>query len=222
MRAEKKANGSGVVFLGFTKKQLERHYAEKYPEKRRGFADLAIFNIVFSEMDRKLLDVGCGFGEMMSALKAFNFDVKGITATDYEAKACREKGLDVISGDAGEKLPFKSAEFESVTMLDSIEHMKNYANALRECCRVLRKGGKVLVYTPNREVYRKHDDGHLAEHEKEFSAQELKAELEKAGFSNVRFLSKKFFYPKYFLLKPLDFALPKAGLPYLLALAEKA
>src|SRR3989344_2856156 len=133
--------------MGFTKAQLEKRYRKAYPGKKRGFADLAVFNIVFSEMGRKLLDIGCGFGEMMSALKAFNFEVRGITATEYEAKACREKGLDVRSGDAGNGLPFGSSEFSAVIMLDSIEHVKDYANALRETFRVLKPGGKILIYT---------------------------------------------------------------------------
>jgi len=203
--------------------QVEELYKQKYPNKRRGSVDLAIFNIIFTECERKVLDIGCGFGELLSALKAFNFETTGIVLTEYETQACLKKGLNVIKGDAGKELPFENKEFETVLLIDSIEHIKEYEDTLKETLRVLKDGGKVLIYTPNREVFRKYNQYKEVDkvHIKEFTKQELKLLLTKTGFKNIRFINKKLYYPKYFFLRFLNEFMARKEEIYLCVIAEK-
>ena len=48
-----------------------------------------------------------------------------------------------------EKLPCKENTFDTVIAADVIEHLENPSNFLRECNKVLKKGGKFIISTPH-------------------------------------------------------------------------
>ncbi len=48
-----------------------------------------------------------------------------------------------------QKLPFKNEFFDTVILSDVIEHVENASFVLRECNRVLKKNGKLIVSIPN-------------------------------------------------------------------------
>lgn len=85
------------------------------------------------------LDVGAGDGLITHVL--------GIKGIDYEPEAVRlakEKGVDVILGDA-RSLPFKDEEFEYVFMGDTLEHLEFPQKAISEARRVLTKYLYIVV-----------------------------------------------------------------------------
>lgn len=88
----------------------------------------------------KTLDIGCGKGIFGTDVGAVLFDVKNFT-----------NGLPVILGGA-EQLPFSSTSFDTVTMWNSLEHLENPWQAVREVSRILRSSGMFLFSVPN--VYR--------------------------------------------------------------------
>jgi SAM-dependent methyltransferase len=45
-------------------------------------------------------------------------------------------------------LPFKDSTFENISLIMVIEHLAEPKDALRECCRVLKKGGILMVTAP--------------------------------------------------------------------------
>jgi len=55
---------------------------------------------------------------------------------------------DWVVGDA-QMLPFRSNAFETIYASHVIEHLEDPEMFLRECHRVLRRGGRLFVYTPN-------------------------------------------------------------------------
>jgi ubiquinone/menaquinone biosynthesis C-methylase UbiE len=59
-------------------------------------------------------------------------------------------GLNVLGADAA-ALPFGNATFNSITMVETFEHIyeKDRATVLAECHRVLRAGGRIVLSTPN-------------------------------------------------------------------------
>jgi ubiquinone/menaquinone biosynthesis C-methylase UbiE len=102
---------------------------------------------------KKVLDVGCGnaYGTALMAASA-----SSITGLDYDASTVADNqqrysavtNLDFRHG-AVPPLPFDDASFDVITAFQFIEHIQHRKEFLKECLRVLRPGGKLLVTTPN-------------------------------------------------------------------------
>ncbi|MDR0358857.1 MAG: methyltransferase domain-containing protein [bacterium] len=98
-----------------------------------------------------VLDNGCGIGTYVVRLRAVAREVYGL---DYELDRVLEAGrrperLAVVCG-AGEALPFPDARFDLVLSNEVIEHVQDDRAAVREMVRVLRPGGRAVIFCPNR------------------------------------------------------------------------
>jgi SAM-dependent methyltransferase len=51
--------------------------------------------------------------------------------------------------DMSERLPFADEMFDAVVCIDGIEHIARPFDFIRECARVLRPGGSLIISTPN-------------------------------------------------------------------------
>ncbi len=94
-----------------------------------------------------VLDLGCGFGAygaalMKEGLKCFGCDIN----LDYLRKAAAE-GLPVATVDT--RLPFADGSFDTVLILEVLEHVANPDSVLTEAFRVARTN--VLITVPNSE-----------------------------------------------------------------------
>jgi 2-polyprenyl-3-methyl-5-hydroxy-6-metoxy-1,4-benzoquinol methylase len=105
----------------------------------------------------RVLDIGCGRGEVLLACAARGAEVAGI---DYAPAAVEISldtlaavpGADVRQGDVT-RLPWADASFDAVLSGDVIEHLvaADADAMLREARRVLRPGGRLVLHTaPNR------------------------------------------------------------------------
>lgn len=99
----------------------------------------------------KLLDVGCGGGRFMNRMKRLGWEVEGI---DFDEKAtskiARRYGIKTYTGDLVDcALPESS--YDAITMSHTIEHLFDPEKTLKECLRLLKPGGKLVVVTPNAE-----------------------------------------------------------------------
>ncbi len=54
-----------------------------------------------------------------------------------------------VRADCSEPLPFRAKSFDVVLSREGIEHLENQAGFMRECARVLRPGGRLVLTTPN-------------------------------------------------------------------------
>jgi SAM-dependent methyltransferase len=99
----------------------------------------------------RVLDVGCGGGNMAKAIKRERpeLDVHGVdTSRNAIASASADpQGVEFQVGTA-ERLPFEDGYFSAVTMFDVLEHLDDPAHVLREISRVLRPGGVFHVALP--------------------------------------------------------------------------
>jgi SAM-dependent methyltransferase len=91
----------------------------------------------------RLLDVGCGTGDLAAAAAANRGAV--VSALDFSAAMVRETrrrhpGLDIRRGDAAD-LPFPDARFDRVVMSFVVPHLARPERAFAEARRVLRPGG---------------------------------------------------------------------------------
>jgi SAM-dependent methyltransferase len=96
-----------------------------------------------------VLDIGCGIGTYVRAFQRFTDRAYGI---DVDAERVLEGGqrLPVLAIGVGEHLPFRDASFDLVLLNEVIEHVQSDAATLREAVRVVRPGGAVVIYAPNR------------------------------------------------------------------------
>ena len=77
-------------------------------------------------------------------------------SVDYANKYYSKSNLKFIKSKA-EKLPFEDNSFDFVTSFDTLEHIENQVLAVSEMIRVLKKGGRMLIYTLNKKDKYKHD-----------------------------------------------------------------
>lgn len=137
-----------------------------------------------------VLDVGCGAGNMIHHLAQYG-RVRGIEVDARPVKIAQQRGYDVRLGDATQAIPFPDASFDLVTALDVIEHVDADEKILQETFRVLRPNGHVLITTPAFQWLWSHND-ELNAHKRRYTANELRAKMERAGFQIAR-LSYNFF-----------------------------
>jgi SAM-dependent methyltransferase len=138
-----------------------------------------------------LLDVGCGAGNMIHHLSRYG-RVKGIDIDARPVKKARERGYDVDQFDATQPMPFEANTFDAVTALDVIEHNQDDLAILADGYRVLKPGGAMIITVPAFMWLWSHNDD-LNAHVRRYTAGELKAKLNQAGFSVRRVTYNNFF-----------------------------
>ncbi|MEM3433763.1 MAG: class I SAM-dependent methyltransferase [Candidatus Methanomethyliaceae archaeon] len=102
-----------------------------------------------AEKRGRLIDIGCGNGQFLALMRDLGWEVLGVEP-DVEAARVAEDtfGIKVIPSTFEEaNLPDVSAD--AITMNHVIEHVHDPITLLKECRRVLRPGGILVVVTPN-------------------------------------------------------------------------
>jgi len=99
----------------------------------------------------EVLDVGCGGGAFLARARSLGWRVVGVEPDRRAVEVARAAhGLDVRAGTLEEQR-FAAGRFDAVTSSHVIEHVHDPLEFLRECGRVLKPGGRIVVVTPNTE-----------------------------------------------------------------------
>ena len=167
-----------------------------YTGRRKILADFveAICRQVTDRRPR-ILDVGCGTGANLLMLSNYG-DAEGVDVSEDALAFCRERGLEKVQLGAGEELPYEDGTFDLVTAFDVVEHMDDDLAGLREMRRVLRPGGRVLLFVPTfMFLWGLQDD--VSNHRRRYRLPELRRVLEQAGFEIERttYANITFFLP---------------------------
>lgn len=99
---------------------------------------------------KKIIDVGCGEGQMAHMIK--NRTQASIYGTDISKKGlllAKQKGIITKQGDLNKKIHYNKDIFDVVISNQVIEHVINPDFYLSECNRILRRGGRIVITTPN-------------------------------------------------------------------------
>jgi SAM-dependent methyltransferase len=132
----------------------------------------------------RILDVGCGTGANLLMLSKYG-DAEGVDISEDALAFCRERGLEKVKHGAAEELPYEDGTFDLVTALDVVEHLDDDVASLREMRRVLRPGGRVLLFVPTfMFLWGLQDD--VSNHRRRYRLPELHHVLERAGFEVER------------------------------------
>jgi SAM-dependent methyltransferase len=112
--------------------------------------------------DVRVLDYGCGAGQIVRALRQRDFDARGCDVFyeggDYSPLIDKDVFAEgVIRRMDGNTIPFEDASFDFVINNQVLEHVEDIEVVLAEIRRVLRPGGVVLSLFPDKGVWR---EGH--------------------------------------------------------------
>jgi 2-polyprenyl-3-methyl-5-hydroxy-6-metoxy-1,4-benzoquinol methylase len=102
------------------------------------------------ERPLRVLDVGCGEGQLTAAVARAGFDVVGADVAEEPLRRARARhaGLDLRLLEADAEWPLADASFDVVWAGETIEHVLDTSAWMSEVRRVLRSGGALLLSTP--------------------------------------------------------------------------
>lgn len=199
---------------------MKTYYTKKYFEERNEL-DLHLAETIKILMNKyafkKILDVGCGTGNLVKFLLKNNFDAYGIDLSSEAVKFARKISKKRFIKANATKLPFKKNCFDLIVAKSLVEHLtKSEAKLfISEAKRILASGGMLLLVTPNfnsplrlvqgRNWFGFSDPTHI----NFYTPEGLENLLKKFTFKKITFKFKTVYDPPYWdLPKPLN-KLPK-------------
>jgi 2-polyprenyl-3-methyl-5-hydroxy-6-metoxy-1,4-benzoquinol methylase len=144
--------------------------------------------------DVRILDVGCGTGANLDALRRYG-ESFGVDLSSDAIEHCRMRGLKDLAISRLENLSYSSNSFDIITALDVLEHVDDDLTAMGELYRICRPGGMLLVTVPAYGfLWSEHDEA--LHHRRRYAEYELRNKLTVAGFDIERcsyFITTLFF-----------------------------
>ena len=139
----------------------------------------------------RVLDLGCGAGRFVAALRDAGADPVGVEIAEAAATRARATGVEVRLVEPDGTLPFGHGEFDLVWCSEVLEHVPDALALLQETRRVLKPGGRALLTVPYHGRFQAaaialtRFDAHfdpMGQHVRFFTRTSLAAILEAAGF----------------------------------------
>ncbi len=148
------------------KEALNKAYTtlSPYADSQRWESDSNLFHLesIIKNVSKndQIIDVGCGIGILVLALKNLGYSVRGIDRYVFEAnnsygiddienlkKIWKKEGLEISSGDLFTSN--QNASFDVVLSVAVIEHQKDLKGFIQNLISFVKKDGKVYIATPN-------------------------------------------------------------------------
>lgn len=103
---------------------------------------------IFSKFPERgsLLEIPAGEGALAWQLKKMGYTV---TAGDIDPNFFKVSPIPCIRLDLNQEFPLEDEQFQFVSCIEGIEHLQDQFQFVRECHRVLKKGGYLVLSTPN-------------------------------------------------------------------------
>ncbi len=96
----------------------------------------------------RALDIGCGNGKFVRTMNALGWDCEGLDFSPVAVEAARAAGLTATCGDLSDA-GFADGAFDLVTARHMIEHTPDPDALVGEITRILKRGGRLVIETPN-------------------------------------------------------------------------
>lgn len=136
--------------------QYENWHSDNEESKRNDInASLQTFkqhNIFPKTKNSKVLEIGCGMGRTMLALKSSGYDnITGIDIDEAQIKVASKEGLDVLKSDASDYLKNTDEIYDVIYMFDVLEHIEKskQLDLLKAIYNHLSQDGFLVIRVPN-------------------------------------------------------------------------
>jgi 2-polyprenyl-3-methyl-5-hydroxy-6-metoxy-1,4-benzoquinol methylase len=137
----------------------------------------------------RALDIGCGSGRFLRALRQTGWEVAGLELNDDTATAARTVHGLIVETELG---AFADISFDLITITHVLEHIRDPHQMLVSCARLLKPGGVIAVAVPNIDSWQArwtrgnwfHLD--LPRHLWHFSETSLSSALNELGFELIK------------------------------------
>ena len=126
-----------------------KHKWENSPRK----AHIDIIKEALSLKDAKILDVGCGIGNITRALTKMGAKVIGLDPSPIQLKRARDEpivGNEIYIEGNAENLPSKDRSMDMILFINSFHNVPRqyFPEAVSEAHRALKPGGKLFIAEP--------------------------------------------------------------------------
>ena len=180
-----------------TQKELDEHYSDyglediNIPETTRISINELVDSFRNYRKNNRVLDVGCGEGWILEIAMKKGWEVYGTEFSSRSIEICQKKGIRIFSGILDpEKMDV--GEFDVIVSSQTIEHINNPIEEIRNIKKLLRKGGLFYITTPNFNSYLrwilrdKFDIIEYPEHLSYYTRKTLNRLLTQSDFSKVK------------------------------------
>ncbi len=107
-----------------------------------------LYGFLQPTLEGKYLDIGCGTGNYTSALHQMGLDFTGVDPSlEMLSKAKASAGNIHWIQAAAEALPFENESFDGAIATLTTHHWRELENSFREIYRVLKTGGRFVIFT---------------------------------------------------------------------------
>jgi 2-polyprenyl-3-methyl-5-hydroxy-6-metoxy-1,4-benzoquinol methylase len=139
------------------KDSIIKHYHDVDPHKKVAFSKHFFFEKALTYMafyhrsgEKKLLDIGCGYGYFLEMAARSGWQVNGVEITASAANHARSKlGNKSIFHGTLKEANYPENQFDVITLWDVLVMVDNPNEELKECLRALKKGGVIGIRVRN-------------------------------------------------------------------------
>ena len=187
-------------------KRLADHYSEGGTGTSADVRNSALIALVLSRVrGNTVLDIGCGSGFLLGELIKQGKDVYGVEPNHELATLLRKRYPTIsVAEKTVETLDHVSGVFDTITILDVLEHVEDDVAALQTMYRKLSPDGRLVLVVPaHQSLYGKRDKA--MGHYRRYGKKELLSKIRSAGFiiQEVRHWNALAFLPYWFYEKIL-------------------
>jgi 2-polyprenyl-3-methyl-5-hydroxy-6-metoxy-1,4-benzoquinol methylase len=126
----------------------EEDLARRYSPQNRARQRELLKTLAGHARGRKLLDVGCGEGQLLRTAKDEGWDPVGVDLSETAIRLCQQHGVSASKTDFFDS-SLDSQRFDSIIMSELIEHVPSPARFLQRAEELLEEDGILYLTTPN-------------------------------------------------------------------------
>ncbi len=214
-----------ISFVFKIKSHIVKNYYEAIENSisKRFYSFLIGFIAALPKKKGRIMDIGCGPGDILYLLSNVGFDVYGLDISEYAVSLAHFHGLNNVSVGMEDKMELYPDEyFDCVRASHVIEHMPDPVNFISTCYKKIVSGGSLIISTPNINSFNRRIFGRytkcysdIPRHVILFSNKSLVGILKKTGFKYVKITYKSIFsdfYEGLYNLFDIKFGISKSNI----------